>query len=111
MEYMPKSVRAIIPSDLRTHVSRGAALHSIGYHGFSKDFIEPIVSEDINIVLFGNNMKCLVKASTPVPSEEFTLDSTEYDKNQTNTDRKRKLTFTLTFLYIYLINIIEFLEL
>jgi hypothetical protein len=24
----------------------------------------------------------------------FTLDSTEYDKNQTNTDRKRTLTFT-----------------
>lgn len=84
MEYMPKSVRAIIPSDLRTHVSRGAALHSIGYHGFSKDFIEPIVSEDINIVLFGNNMKCLVKASTPVPSEEFTLElQPQYDGQKT----------------------------
>lgn len=84
MEYLPNSVKAIIPSDLRTHVSRGAALHSVGYHGFSKDFIEPIVSEDINIVIFGDNMKCLVKASTPVPSDEFTLElQPQYDGQKT----------------------------
>ena len=73
MSHLPKSVRSIIPSDLRTHVSRGAALHSVGFHGFRKNFIEPIISEDINIITTGDKLNCLIKASTPVPSKEFTL--------------------------------------
>lgn len=80
MSHLPKSVKSIIPSDLRTHVSRGAALHSVGYHGFGKNFIEPIISEDINIITTGDKLNCLIKASTPVPSKEFTLNlKPQYD--------------------------------
>lgn len=80
MSHLPKLVKSIIPSDLRTHVSRGAALHSVGYHGFGKNFIEPIISEDISIITTGDKLNCLIKASTPVPSKEFTLNlKPQYD--------------------------------
>lgn len=80
MSHLPKLVKSIIPSDLRTHVSRGAALHSVGYHGFGKNFIEPIISEDISIITTGDKLNCLIKASTPVPSKEFTINlKPQYD--------------------------------
>lgn len=71
MDKMPMGVKALIPRDMRIHVSQGAAIHSASYHGFSYDIIVPITSEPISIVTKGDNLQTLIRASTQVPSRVF----------------------------------------
>ena len=66
----PKTTQVIIPRDLQTHVSQGAALHSLCHHGLGVDFIQPITSEPIYVVTKGGGLKMVVPAGTLVPSEK-----------------------------------------
>lgn len=68
-------VEAIIPSDLRSHVSKGAALHSYWFNGCGFDFIQPITSEPILAIAKGGQATIIIPASTPLPtSKEFNDD-------------------------------------
>lgn len=69
MDAFPPEVREIVPRNLRSLVSQGAAIHSLGLNGFGFDFIAPISSEAISVLTKGDGMETLIPASTPVPSE------------------------------------------
>ena len=64
----------IIPYDLQTHVSAGAAIHSLLFNGFGKNVIQPITSEPIMIVTKNFQMRTLVKEGTPIPCDNFIID-------------------------------------
>lgn len=70
MDAFPPEVREVVPRNLRALVSQGAAIHSLGLHGFGFDFIAPITSEAISVVTRGNALETLIPASTPVPTED-----------------------------------------
>lgn len=69
MDCFPLEVAAIVPKNLQTHVSQGAAIHSIGIHGFGFDFIAPITSDAIQVVTKGGALESLIPASSSLPSQ------------------------------------------
>lgn len=83
MSIMPDNVKSLIPYDLRAHVSQGAAIHSLGYNSFGYDFIQPVTSENINVVTTGEKLVPIIRASTPVPSEKFKIKLVVPRNNQT----------------------------
>ena len=66
-------VECVVPRDLRSHVSQGAALHSLMVNGFDQDIVQPITSEPIFVVTRGGGLRELIPASTPVPTSDFLL--------------------------------------
>lgn len=70
MSYMGRFVECVIGQDVRTPVSRGAALHSLALNGLGMHFIKPITSESIYVLTRGNNLHCVMPAGTPIPSPE-----------------------------------------
>jgi len=71
-QYFPDS-EIIVPSDLQTHVSKGAAIHSLIFNGFNKNLIQPITSEPV-LILTKQGLVTLVSAGTEVPSEINRID-------------------------------------
>ena len=82
MENLDFETKILVPVDLRTHVSLGAALYSLVFNGCKQDIIQPITSEDIFIMTTGEHRSILIKSCTPVPSEQFVLTLTPSREGQ-----------------------------
>ena len=64
----------LVPRDLQTHVSQGAALHSLMYNGFKTNVIQPITSEPIILITKDERPRILIPAGEPVPTQPITID-------------------------------------
>ena len=65
----PGKRRLLIPAELQTHVSKGAAIHSLLFHGLGRNLIQPIISEPLCVVTRGGQLEPLVPAGTEIPCE------------------------------------------
>lgn len=74
-EYFNES-QMIVPTDLQTHVSKGAAIHSLIFNGFNKNLIQPITSQPI-LLLTKQGPVTLVSSGTEVPSELHKIEDLE----------------------------------
>ena len=63
----------LVPQDLQTHVSQGAAIHSLLMNGMNKCIIQPITSEPILVITQGEMGKMVMPAGTPIPSDTITV--------------------------------------
>ena len=62
----------LVPQDLQTHVSQGAAIHSLLMNGLNKCIIQPITSEPILVLTTGQD-KMVMPAGTEIPSDVVTI--------------------------------------
>lgn len=72
-EYFKES-DLLIPIDLQTHVSAGAAIHSLVYNGFNKNIIQPITSEPFLVITKDETAKVILKAGIHIPCELIVID-------------------------------------
>ncbi len=63
-------VEALVPRDLRTHVSQGAAFHSFAHHAFGTNVIQPITSESIMLVTANGGLETILVSGSEVPTKE-----------------------------------------
>jgi molecular chaperone DnaK (HSP70) len=77
--YFAKS-EILIPRDLQTHVSSGAAIHSLIYNAFNKNIIQPITSEPLILLTKDQKPKVIIKAGTEIPSELIVIDDLVTDR-------------------------------
>lgn len=64
----------LIPSNLQTHVSKGAAIHSLVMNGFGKNIVQPITSEPIIVITKDMTPRTLIPAGTEIPCERMVID-------------------------------------
>jgi molecular chaperone DnaK (HSP70) len=64
----------LVPRDLQTHVSSGAAIHSLVYNGFGKNIIQPITSEPFLVITKDETPKVILKAGTHIPCDLIVID-------------------------------------
>ena len=64
----------LIPTDLQTHVSAGAAIHSLIYNGFNKNIIQPITSEPFLVITKDESAKVILRAGTHIPCDLIIID-------------------------------------
>ena len=62
-----------VPTDLRAHVSTGAALNSLLLNGLDTNVIRPITSEPILVVTKDEGLHTLIRAGTPIPCGPVTV--------------------------------------
>lgn len=72
-EYFKES-ELLIPRDLQTHVSAGAAIHSLVYNGFNKNIIQPITSEPFLVITKDETPKVILRAGTHIPCNLIVID-------------------------------------
>lgn len=71
-EYFEES-ELLIPSNLQTHVSKGAAIHSLVMNGFRKNIVQPITSEPIIVITKDLTPRTLIPAGTEIPCERTVI--------------------------------------
>ncbi|MDR1857727.1 MAG: Hsp70 family protein [Desulfovibrio sp.] len=70
MRQLPDSVKQIVPDNLQSHVSLGAAIHSLSYNAYHNDLICPITPERICIITRDEDLAEILPASSEVPSKQ-----------------------------------------
>lgn len=73
-EYFGNDSELLVPRDLQTHVSAGAAIHSLVYNGFNKNIIQPITSEPFIVITKDETPKIILKAGTHIPCDLIVID-------------------------------------
>lgn len=63
----------LVPLNLQTHVSQGAAIHSMLYNGMNKCLIQPISSEPILIITKDEYPKVILPAGTEIPCDTIVI--------------------------------------
>ena len=66
--------KILVPQDLQTHVSKGAAIHSLLMNGMNKCIIQPITSEPIFVITKDTTNKVLIPAGTTIPCDTVVID-------------------------------------
>ncbi|MGN0067506.1 MAG: Hsp70 family protein [Bacteroides sp.] len=64
----------LVPQNLQTHVSKGAAIHSLLMNGMNKCIIQPITSEPIFVITKDTTNKVLIPAGTTIPCDTVVID-------------------------------------
>ena len=84
-KYFDGGTKVLIPQDLQSLVSQGAAIHSLLVNGFGKTIVRPITSEPIVIITAGERPVPVIPAGTEIPFPEVVLDkfSTGDDEKST----------------------------
>ena len=59
----------LVPQDLQTHVSKGAAIHSLLMNGMNKCIIQPITSEPILVITKDVHPRVILPAGSTIPSD------------------------------------------
>ena len=74
----------LVPANLQTHVSHGAAIHSLLFNGMNKCLIQPISSEPILIITKDEQPKVILPAGTQIPCDTIVIDDlvTSRDKQK-----------------------------
>ncbi|MBO7144954.1 MAG: Hsp70 family protein [Salinivirgaceae bacterium] len=60
--------KLLVPEDLQTHVSKGAAIHSLLMNGMNKCIIQPITSEPILVITKDMSPRVIMPAGSVIPS-------------------------------------------
>ncbi len=68
-DYFGSGSKVLIPQDMQTLVSQGAAIHSILRNAFDINVVNPITSEPIVVVVDGEQEISLIPAGTEIPFE------------------------------------------
>lgn len=71
----------LIPTDLQTHVSQGAAIHSLLFNGMGKCLIRPISSEPIIVVTQDAQPRIILPAGSQIPCSPITIDNLITNRN------------------------------
>lgn len=66
--------KILVPQDLQTHVSKGAAINSLLLHGLGKCIIKPITSEPIILITKDTRTKVLLEAGANIPCDVKIID-------------------------------------
>lgn len=64
----------LVPMNLQTHVSQGAAIHSLLFNGMGKCLIRPITSESILVITKDEQPKVLLQAGSQIPCPSIIID-------------------------------------
>ena len=64
----------LVPQDLQTHVSKGAAIHSLLMNGMNKCIIQPITSEPILVITKDSFPRVILPAGSVIPSDIAIID-------------------------------------
>ena len=66
--------KILVPRDLQTHVSQGAAIHSLLMNGMNKCIIQPITSEPLFVITTDSTNRVLIPAGTQIPCDTVVVD-------------------------------------
>ena len=72
-EYFPDHTKLLVPQDLQSLVSQGAAIHSLLKNGLDMTIINPITSEPIVVVTRGDLEVPVIPAGTEIPFPTVTF--------------------------------------
>lgn len=64
----------LVPQDLQTHVSKGAAIHSLLMNGMNRCIIQPITSEPILVITKDTHPRVIMPAGSVIPSDTAIID-------------------------------------
>lgn len=84
-DYFPDRTRLLIPQDLQSLVSQGAAIHSLLKNGLDTTIINPITSEPIIVITRGSIEVPVIPAGKEIPFPTISFSNLSTGENEQNT--------------------------